>query len=343
MLYCTNCQSRNKWPISWGRSFGPCEMCGVPAFCYDVPSSQLPNREPMKTTGERVKKSSLRKGDVFQLIPSSINEGHMPIYRVMNILPKDKENPSPRLKLIELTPRNEHYGAYEDGYVYFPIVSASMDITKLDYKPEVIPGNCLSPGDRVAPLAYPNDIMIVKSVGTRKATLTIEKYVEGYLGKRGEVELVLSRHFYLYHRKKRTLTEKKVEAYGAMEYATVPYEPGTDAYVYSDDGLMIRHEGRNVCLSLRDHLFHIHKFNLMSEEEFKAKHETLRLAHWDVTEEGEYIRVACHGHTGEQFNKGDIHSFMSVVQRILKEKDRMGLSVKGVYDFLVNNQKQLGL
>ena len=43
MFFCEPCRQRNKWPISWAISFGPCEVCGKKTECYDVPSKHLPD------------------------------------------------------------------------------------------------------------------------------------------------------------------------------------------------------------------------------------------------------------------------------------------------------------
>ena len=43
MFYCDECRKKNNWPDSvLFKSYGPCEMCGKPAICNDVPSSKLP-------------------------------------------------------------------------------------------------------------------------------------------------------------------------------------------------------------------------------------------------------------------------------------------------------------
>lgn len=42
MFYCSDCQKQNGWPESFFMSYGPCEMCGKSAPCYDVKSCNLP-------------------------------------------------------------------------------------------------------------------------------------------------------------------------------------------------------------------------------------------------------------------------------------------------------------
>lgn len=42
MFYCEPCRIKNKWPESFGKSYGPCELCGKKAECHDRPSSSLP-------------------------------------------------------------------------------------------------------------------------------------------------------------------------------------------------------------------------------------------------------------------------------------------------------------
>lgn len=48
MFYCTECQLRNKWPISIVKSLGTCEVCGKRDLCNDVMSSNL--SDPSKIT-----------------------------------------------------------------------------------------------------------------------------------------------------------------------------------------------------------------------------------------------------------------------------------------------------
>jgi hypothetical protein len=51
MFYCEKCGKKNQWPTDFfiPQSHGPCEMCGRPALCFDVPSSRLP--DPPSATG----------------------------------------------------------------------------------------------------------------------------------------------------------------------------------------------------------------------------------------------------------------------------------------------------
>lgn len=42
MFYCDPCREKKKWPEGFHQSYGPCEICGVSAGCWDVPSSCLP-------------------------------------------------------------------------------------------------------------------------------------------------------------------------------------------------------------------------------------------------------------------------------------------------------------
>jgi hypothetical protein len=47
MFYCTACAKKYTWP-DWGStSYGPCEICGKTAGCFDVPSRYLP--DPVST------------------------------------------------------------------------------------------------------------------------------------------------------------------------------------------------------------------------------------------------------------------------------------------------------
>ena len=45
MFYCEECRVKMKWPESWSKSYGSCEVCGYTRPCYDVHHSQLPKLE----------------------------------------------------------------------------------------------------------------------------------------------------------------------------------------------------------------------------------------------------------------------------------------------------------
>src|SRR5580765_8431558 len=45
MFYCEACRKERDWPEGFSRSYGPCEICGTPALCYDIPSRALPIRK----------------------------------------------------------------------------------------------------------------------------------------------------------------------------------------------------------------------------------------------------------------------------------------------------------
>ena len=49
MFYCDACQRQNEWPEGFLRSYGPCEVCGKPSNCSDVPSSWLPSPKRQST------------------------------------------------------------------------------------------------------------------------------------------------------------------------------------------------------------------------------------------------------------------------------------------------------
>lgn len=51
MYYCEECKKKLHWPESMSRSRGKCEVCGLGAVCYDVPSKYLP--EPPKIIKQR--------------------------------------------------------------------------------------------------------------------------------------------------------------------------------------------------------------------------------------------------------------------------------------------------
>lgn len=43
MFFCDTCAEKNKWPQSWSKSGGRCEVCGKTAVCNDIPSKELPS------------------------------------------------------------------------------------------------------------------------------------------------------------------------------------------------------------------------------------------------------------------------------------------------------------
>lgn len=42
MFYCDKCAEKRKWPKTWFKSNGRCEVCGNMAECNDKPSKELP-------------------------------------------------------------------------------------------------------------------------------------------------------------------------------------------------------------------------------------------------------------------------------------------------------------
>ena len=42
MFFCDPCATKNKWPNSFHKSAGRCEVCGKASVCNDMPSSHLP-------------------------------------------------------------------------------------------------------------------------------------------------------------------------------------------------------------------------------------------------------------------------------------------------------------
>ena len=41
MFYCDDCAKKKKYPISWFKSYGNCEICGKTRECNEVPSKDL--------------------------------------------------------------------------------------------------------------------------------------------------------------------------------------------------------------------------------------------------------------------------------------------------------------
>ena len=79
----------------------------------------------------------------------------------------------------------------------------------------------------------------------------------------------------------------------------------------------------------------VHQYNIISEEEFKAKHpDKLKFKEWEVVEKGDDIKVGC-----LLFFKADLKAFLSVVDEIFLNK----CDCRDVQRFLIDNRKQLGL
>ena len=101
----------------------------------------------MKMKTEQVNRSELKEGDVFTPV------SYTGTYRVIEVQKK-------LLKTIALQPGNTYTSP--DGYIYFGIMGGQD--YKLDYKMNIVKSASLRMGDRVAPVAYPNDIMTVKHI-----------------------------------------------------------------------------------------------------------------------------------------------------------------------------------
>lgn len=67
MFYCEPCRLEKDWPESFVGSYGKCEVCGKMGDCHDVPSSQLPKREP--TLGEKLKAMDANLSEIERLNP----------------------------------------------------------------------------------------------------------------------------------------------------------------------------------------------------------------------------------------------------------------------------------
>lgn len=48
MFFCDPCAKRQKWPVSFSKSNGQCEVCRKSAVCNSVPSNCLPERHKKK-------------------------------------------------------------------------------------------------------------------------------------------------------------------------------------------------------------------------------------------------------------------------------------------------------
>ena len=83
-----------------------------------------------------------------------------------------------------------------------------------------------------------------------------------------------------------------------------------------------------------------YRYNLMSEEDFKAKHPykpKLRFMNWNVTVEGDEIRVAC-----KTFTKEGIKAFYEFAKHT-RGGTCPAPSLDEVYDFIHKNKKELDL
>ena len=152
--------------------------------------------------------------------------------------------------------------------------------------------------------------------------LTPQQFMEG------EVPLDNITEFKDYCKADQNIYEEELGSGGARRLKA-------DAYVGKNNGLWVWIGGSPTCVPIRE----AYRYNLMSEEDFKAKHpDTLMFKNWEVTVEGKNIRVACHGHAGKVFRKVDIERWMKTGHKIF-----VNASIEDAFEFLDANKEKLSL
>lgn len=112
-----------------------------------------------------------------------------------------------------------------------------------------------------------------------------------------------------------------------------------DAYIDSEHIIHIRHHANLHTVDY--HPSNAWKYNLMSEEEFKAKYDEkpkLKFKEWDVEVTKDTIVTGCEGHH-KIYPKTAIENFMKFGQIVPND----GPSLDEIYDFVRIHKKELGL
>lgn len=105
----------------------------------------------------------------------------------------------------------------------------------------------------------------------------------------------------------------------------------TDAYIDSTRTLHAIDDGQEY----RTDILEAHKYNLMSEEDFKAKYPgKLKFKEWEITASGNCVKVGC-----ETLLKADLDSFLMVWELMEKYEVDRGLG----FHFINDHKKELGL
>lgn len=120
-----------------------------------------------------------------------------------------------------------------------------------------------------------------------------------------------------------------------------------DAYVDSRcDILHVWENNTDFALShITNYLQTLYEYNLMSEEDFKKKHQPepgqLMFREWNVDVGSYFIRLYCPGHEREAvpFSKSDLQAFLRVKARI----DEFDAPLEAAQQFLLTNKDKLGL
>ncbi len=82
-----------------------------------------------------------------------------------------------------------------------------------------------------------------------------------------------------------------------------------------------------------------HKYNLITPEDFKAKHSPqLKFKEWKVTVGDKSVKIGC-----QEFRKVDAERFTEFVTRCRSDHSAHSLSMDEVFDFIMDHKKELGL
>ena len=88
-----------------------------------------------------------------------------------------------------------------------------------------------------------------------------------------------------------------------------------------------------------DNVREAYKYNILSEEDFKAKHTPqLKFKEWKVTVGDKSVKIGC-----QEFRKVDAERFTEFVTRCRSDHSAHSLSMDEVFDFIMDHKKELGL
>jgi len=239
------------------------------------------------------------------------------------------------IKAIPITPDADRYGLSDGtGYMHFPVLDEASAVYRVKNMRDRLSKDSLKIGDIVTPTDHPFDVMKIvdKDSEGRPCMVAISesaKYGWARDATRYRIKPLRSdqRYFLLYR--------PELEYKDATEVTEEPDYTGWDACITGDwvngtDG------EATIYYELSYIKGELHKMNLMSEEDYRAKHVALKFGKWAVTDEGETIKVGC-----REISKDSILGFLGV----MKEMNLRSYTVDpgDAYNFLMDNHKKLGL
>lgn len=80
MYFCDPCAKQNNWPTSFARSYGTCEVCKRLGSCHDVPSKDLPKREPVPQPSPMLKSVNVSTQRWEAAADNATKAGHRPAH-----------------------------------------------------------------------------------------------------------------------------------------------------------------------------------------------------------------------------------------------------------------------